>query len=227
MVVSCSAYNCKNRYHKSSHVKFHRFPLKNDVLLTQWLLAVKRKDFYPTKNSFLCSNHFKDDDYNKRGNIKNWRLKHNAVPSMFDFPALIQEAFNVPSTTHITKLRTKYPVINIKPNKRKFKEQEEEMERNVIDYVVNTYNEAKEKKSNDSGEPSPKKQCQPNEITKLTGRNTVLLQYISDKMNKVEDNLQILDDISSNVQWIEDVYNNMNMLSLIDECNEILKKINT
>ncbi|XP_032877360.1 THAP domain-containing protein 1 isoform X2 [Amblyraja radiata] len=72
MVLSCSAYGCKNR-----------FPLKRPELCKKWLAAVRRRNFIPTKNSNLCSEHFTLDCFRK--NCNNKILEENAVPSIFCF----------------------------------------------------------------------------------------------------------------------------------------------
>uniref|UniRef100_UPI00398E7510 THAP domain-containing protein 1 isoform X3 n=1 Tax=Pristiophorus japonicus TaxID=55135 RepID=UPI00398E7510 len=72
MVLSCSAYGCKNR-----------FPLKRPELCKKWLAAVRRRNFTPTKNSNLCSEHFTMDCFRK--NCNNKILEENAVPSIFCF----------------------------------------------------------------------------------------------------------------------------------------------
>ncbi|GCC27331.1 hypothetical protein chiPu_0005755 [Chiloscyllium punctatum] len=83
MVLSCSAYGCKNRYDKDRGVSFHRFPLKRPELCKKWLAAVRRRNFTPTKNSNLCSEHFTLDCFRK--NCNNKILEENAVPSIFCF----------------------------------------------------------------------------------------------------------------------------------------------
>lgn len=87
MVISCCAYNCTNRQTTSKMLSFHRVPLNNPKLLKQWKLAIRRKDWEPTKTSLICSEHFTDDDYvvKKSASVRP-RLKPDAVPSIFDFP---------------------------------------------------------------------------------------------------------------------------------------------
>lgn len=87
MVISCSAFGCTNRQTKGSSVQFHRFPLKNPSLLSQWLKEVRRKNFVPSKYSFICSEHFIDTDYQIRPGATVKLLNTNAVPSVFSgFP---------------------------------------------------------------------------------------------------------------------------------------------
>uniref|UniRef100_A0A8V5FIE7 Uncharacterized protein n=1 Tax=Melopsittacus undulatus TaxID=13146 RepID=A0A8V5FIE7_MELUD len=68
MVICCAAANCSNRQGKAHRgaVSFHRFPLKDSKRLIQWLKAVQRDNWTPTKYSFLCSEHFTKDSFSKR-----------------------------------------------------------------------------------------------------------------------------------------------------------------
>ena len=88
MVNSCSAYGCTNRSVKNG-ISFHKFPLKDSNLLRRWVIATKRENFVPTKNSSLCSQHFVKENYNYCDANKP-RLKANAVPSVFAFPERLQ-----------------------------------------------------------------------------------------------------------------------------------------
>ena len=53
-------------------------------LTKKWVVAMKRDDFIPNEISRLCTSHFKPNDYLFSNSKK---LKPNAVPSLFDFPA--------------------------------------------------------------------------------------------------------------------------------------------
>ena len=88
MVNSCAAYNCTNRRVKGSGVKFHLFPLKNRELCEKWVVAIKRDNFVPTENSYLCGDHFNASDYKY---IDSNKLKDAAVPSKFAFPGHLQK----------------------------------------------------------------------------------------------------------------------------------------
>ncbi|GFO49766.1 THAP domain-containing protein 1 [Plakobranchus ocellatus] len=63
----CAAIGCTNSDDKNKTLSlgltFHAFPIKRPLALKAWEHAVKRKDFKPTKYSFLCSEHFKEDDF--------------------------------------------------------------------------------------------------------------------------------------------------------------------
>uniref|UniRef100_A0A8C0VKH2 THAP-type domain-containing protein n=1 Tax=Cyanistes caeruleus TaxID=156563 RepID=A0A8C0VKH2_CYACU len=62
---------------------FFRFPLKDSKRLIQWLKAVQRDNWTPTKYSFLCSEHFTKDSFSKRLEDKHRLLKPTAVPTIF------------------------------------------------------------------------------------------------------------------------------------------------
>ncbi|XP_077009496.1 peroxynitrite isomerase THAP4 isoform X2 [Tamandua tetradactyla] len=85
MVICCAAVNCSNRQGKGEKraVSFHRFPLKDSKRLIQWLKAVQRDNWTPTKYSFLCSEHFTKDSFSKRLEDQHRLLKPTAVPSIF------------------------------------------------------------------------------------------------------------------------------------------------
>ncbi|XP_075885312.1 THAP domain-containing protein 1 [Nelusetta ayraudi] len=82
MVQTCSAYGCKNRYHKERDVSFHKFPLARPDVCCKWVAAM-RNNFKPTKYSSICSQHFTKDCFKSECN--NRVLKDNAVPSLFSF----------------------------------------------------------------------------------------------------------------------------------------------
>uniref|UniRef100_A0A8C0BUN5 THAP-type domain-containing protein n=1 Tax=Buteo japonicus TaxID=224669 RepID=A0A8C0BUN5_9AVES len=64
-------------------VWFFRFPLKDSKRLIQWLKAVQRDNWTPTKYSFLCSEHFTKDSFSKRLEDQHRLLKPTAVPTIF------------------------------------------------------------------------------------------------------------------------------------------------
>ncbi|XP_042365514.1 THAP domain-containing protein 1 [Plectropomus leopardus] len=83
MVQTCSAYGCKNRYHKDRAISFHKFPLARPDVCGKWVAAMRRNNFKPTKYSNICSQHFTKDCFKRECN--NRVLKENAVPSLFTF----------------------------------------------------------------------------------------------------------------------------------------------
>ncbi|XP_026098670.1 uncharacterized protein LOC113069810 isoform X3 [Carassius auratus] len=96
MVQSCSAYGCKNRYHKDKNISFHKFPLTRPDICGKWLAAIKRRNFKPTKYSNICSQHFTRDCFKRECN--NRVLKDNAVPSLFTSSRLQTEAASLEET---------------------------------------------------------------------------------------------------------------------------------
>uniref|UniRef100_A0A4W5PCA6 THAP domain-containing protein 1 n=1 Tax=Hucho hucho TaxID=62062 RepID=A0A4W5PCA6_9TELE len=86
MVQSCSAYGCKNRYHKDKNISFHKFPLARPDVCGKWVTAMRRNNFKPTRYSNICSQHFTKDCFKPECN--NRVLKENAVPSLFCFSKL-------------------------------------------------------------------------------------------------------------------------------------------
>uniref|UniRef100_A0A667HLC2 Peroxynitrite isomerase THAP4 n=1 Tax=Lynx canadensis TaxID=61383 RepID=A0A667HLC2_LYNCA len=68
------------------HSSLRWFPLKDSKRLIQWLKAVQRDNWTPTKYSFLCSEHFTKDSFSKRLEDQHRLLKPTAVPSIFHLP---------------------------------------------------------------------------------------------------------------------------------------------
>lgn len=63
-----------------------RFPLNDSERLKKWIHAVRRTNFKPSCNSFLCSLHFVKNDYNEAVVSGKLVLKKCAVPTIFEFP---------------------------------------------------------------------------------------------------------------------------------------------
>ncbi|KAM4565008.1 THAP domain-containing protein 6-like [Fundulus diaphanus] len=87
----CSAYGCGNKrtiQTRSRGITFHKFP-KDTTLIKKWELAVRRDGFVATNRSMLCSEHFKDEDFDRTGQIV--RLRLNVIPSIFNFPTSLQK----------------------------------------------------------------------------------------------------------------------------------------
>ncbi|XP_076854820.1 ARL14 effector protein [Brachyhypopomus gauderio] len=81
MPIACSALGCTNRFVKGSEIRFYRFPISKPQLAEQWVRSLGRKNFVPTTNSCLCSEHFQSDcfrDYNGKQ-----FLREDAVPTIF------------------------------------------------------------------------------------------------------------------------------------------------
>jgi len=58
--------------------------MKREDMCRKWADAIGRYDWFPTKNSFVCSEHFLPEDYQtKPGKLKHF-LKEGVVPSVFN-----------------------------------------------------------------------------------------------------------------------------------------------
>ena len=75
-----------------------RFPLERPELLRKWLIALRRKDWTPSKSERICEKHFLPTDYTYPPSLPfsqslyRKRLKPDAVPSCFNFPRHLQKA---------------------------------------------------------------------------------------------------------------------------------------
>uniref|UniRef100_A0A3Q2DDL3 ADP-ribosylation factor-like 14 effector protein n=1 Tax=Cyprinodon variegatus TaxID=28743 RepID=A0A3Q2DDL3_CYPVA len=81
MPVICAAPGCNNKFVKGSEIRFYRFPLSKPQLATKWVQSLGMKNFIPTANTCLCSEHFRTDcfrDYNGKQ-----FLREDAVPTIF------------------------------------------------------------------------------------------------------------------------------------------------
>ncbi|KAM3877108.1 ARL14 effector protein [Diretmus argenteus] len=81
MPVICAAIGCANKFIKGSEIRFYRFPLSKPPLANQWVHSLGMKNFIPTSNTCLCSEHFRPDcfrDYNGKQ-----FLREDAVPTIF------------------------------------------------------------------------------------------------------------------------------------------------
>ena len=75
-----SCIQCKKKRSQDSDEIYHHFPLDREEVCWLWVFAAKLSN-YPTKNQFLCSDHFKPEDYKYPNSSI---LNHDAVPSIFD-----------------------------------------------------------------------------------------------------------------------------------------------
>jgi hypothetical protein len=107
MTYKCSVFGCRSGYRKRKgdneqstpdqpKPTLHAFP-KDDAILLQWVRAIPRQNFVPTKNSRICSVHFQPSDFievshdsnksrqkEQQGKKLSLRyLKKDAVPSLF------------------------------------------------------------------------------------------------------------------------------------------------
>ncbi|KAM4530342.1 THAP domain-containing protein 6-like [Odontesthes bonariensis] len=87
----CAAYSCSNERTvemRKQGITFHKFP-KDDSLRKKWEVALRREGFTATNNSILCSQHFKQADFDRTGQIV--RLRNGVIPSLFSFPVHLQK----------------------------------------------------------------------------------------------------------------------------------------
>lgn len=81
MPVICAAIGCNNKFIKGSEIRFYRFPLSKPQLASKWVNSLGLKNFVPTPNTCLCSEHFRQDcfrDYNGKQ-----FLREDAVPTLY------------------------------------------------------------------------------------------------------------------------------------------------
>ncbi|XP_065112389.1 THAP domain-containing protein 6-like isoform X2 [Paramisgurnus dabryanus] len=86
----CAAYGCTNERSlqtRTRGITFHKFP-KCSERRRQWERALRRKGFVANDRTLLCSEHFRNEDFDRTG--QTIRFKAGAVPSVFNFPAHLQ-----------------------------------------------------------------------------------------------------------------------------------------
>ncbi|XP_041645798.1 ARL14 effector protein [Cheilinus undulatus] len=82
MPVICAVSGCNNKFVKGSEIRFYRFPLSKPQLASKWVQSLGMRNFIPTANTCLCSEHFRADcfrDYNGKQ-----FLREDAVPTIFN-----------------------------------------------------------------------------------------------------------------------------------------------
>ncbi|XP_055072743.2 uncharacterized protein [Misgurnus anguillicaudatus] len=78
MGKSCCAIGCKNRFAKNSKISFYRLP-KNTERRNKWIAAIRRKNWNPVAETWICSSHFVSGSKNDNP------LHPDYVPSIFSF----------------------------------------------------------------------------------------------------------------------------------------------
>ncbi|VEN40747.1 unnamed protein product [Callosobruchus maculatus] len=76
-MVKCCAV-CKTRFRHDEGRSYHRFPNDHETR-TQWLQILGKENLHITKNTFVCSDHFAADSFEKK-NSERVYLKKDAVP---------------------------------------------------------------------------------------------------------------------------------------------------
>ncbi|XP_049918037.1 THAP domain-containing protein 6-like [Epinephelus moara] len=90
MPEHCAAYSCSNRRtieNRARGITFHKFPKVKDVR-KKWEVALRREGFTASDSSVLCSEHLKQDDFDRTGQIV--RLRDGVIPSIFSLPVHLQ-----------------------------------------------------------------------------------------------------------------------------------------
>ncbi|XP_067111087.1 THAP domain-containing protein 6-like [Osmerus mordax] len=85
MPQCCAAWGCTNSRTITTRIRgitFHKFP-KEKELRRQWEFAVRREHFSASDYSVLCSEHFKQEDIDRTGQIV--RIRDGAKPTVFIF----------------------------------------------------------------------------------------------------------------------------------------------
>lgn len=109
--TGCAVAVCKNRRDKTQHVQYHRFPKDNEIR-SEWVQRCKRQDKFNPNTSYVCSDHFIVDDYERDLKAELLQieskkiLKKSAIPSRCLLPNKpIQEVNSVDSKAAERNLR--------------------------------------------------------------------------------------------------------------------------
>ncbi|KAM9324004.1 THAP domain-containing protein 5-like [Gastrophryne carolinensis] len=102
MPKSCVAPECRRT--EGPGESYYKFPLHDRVRLKQWLANMNMENFFPAKNHYLCSKHFKLSCFQVRWGVR--YLKHDAVPTIFSFTGIYNKA-------HAAKTKILKPVQNV------------------------------------------------------------------------------------------------------------------
>ena len=76
MVKNCCVVGCHNVFKVGRNIKFHRFP-KDEERRAKWIAAVRRENWTPNDNTWICSQHFVN------GEKSNNPLAPNYIPTIF------------------------------------------------------------------------------------------------------------------------------------------------
>lgn len=102
----CVAYGCNNRKKKTEDVgrtiSFHRFPTDPN-LREKWIRAIRRDNWQPSNHSRICSDHFKESEYDLSSPFRKY-LNKDAVPSVIrTFPPHLQASTSNSKARRILK----------------------------------------------------------------------------------------------------------------------------
>ena len=79
--LHCCVPQCTNSSRYNKEISFHTFPV-DAAIRAEWLRKIRRDRFTPTKNTPVCSRHFKETDIVvTAGGLK--RLHKGAIPVLF------------------------------------------------------------------------------------------------------------------------------------------------
>uniref|UniRef100_A0A3Q3J2M7 THAP-type domain-containing protein n=1 Tax=Monopterus albus TaxID=43700 RepID=A0A3Q3J2M7_MONAL len=78
MPQSCAAWGCSKR--STAETRSHR-----DYLSQQWETTFRRERFSASSSTVLCSEHFRQEDFDRTGQTV--RIRNGVIPSVFCFPA--------------------------------------------------------------------------------------------------------------------------------------------
>ncbi|KAM9425129.1 THAP domain-containing protein 1-like isoform 3-T5 [Pholidichthys leucotaenia] len=90
MVKSCAAISCTNRFVRGCNISFHKFPKhsKDSTLRDQWIQAISReavgtkRRWIPGDHDYVCSNHFREEDFILSKHAQHKLLRPGALPSL-------------------------------------------------------------------------------------------------------------------------------------------------
>ncbi|KAG9478131.1 THAP domain-containing protein 5-like [Eleutherodactylus coqui] len=85
MPKSCVVPDCRGA--EAGRESYYKFPLHDKVRLKQWLTNMNIENFFPSKNQYLCSKHFKASCFQIRWGVR--YLRHDAVPTVFSSSPLM------------------------------------------------------------------------------------------------------------------------------------------
>ncbi|XP_029364015.1 THAP domain-containing protein 6-like isoform X3 [Echeneis naucrates] len=115
MPHSCAAWGCTNRctvQTRSRGITFHSFPIDKELRM-QWEEALRREGFTAGKSTRLCSEHFRQEDFDRTGQTV--RIRAGVVPSLFNFPAHLQRPVTTRTSLNSKKAQESLSVDSSQP----------------------------------------------------------------------------------------------------------------